>query len=122
VSSFTRYLLLQAPGWLAVTAALAALRWLADVPWWTVPVGLALFVAKDLAMYPVMRDTLRPPRRALVGSRGRAVDRLAPSGYVRVDGELWRAETAGDAIPAGAEIIVRELRGLTAQVEPAGPG
>jgi membrane protein implicated in regulation of membrane protease activity len=122
VSSFTRYLLLQAPGWVALGAALVVLRWLADVPWWMVPVGLALFVAKDLAMYPVIRDTLLPPRRTLVGSRGRAIDRLAPSGYVRVDGELWRAETAGDEIPAGADIVVREVRGLTARVEPAGPG
>jgi membrane protein implicated in regulation of membrane protease activity len=118
MSPFVRYLLLQIPGWLAVTAALAALHWLTAWPLWILPLGLALFVAKDVAMYRIYRDTLRPPP-GLVGARGRAVERLAPRGYVRVEGELWRAETTGAAIDAGAEVIVREAHGLTLRVDPA---
>ena len=91
---FRRYLLWQAPGWVAVGAALLALSGLADLPVWIVPLGVAAFVTKDMVMYRVVRHTLEPPRARLVGARGRAVERLAPVGYVRVDGELWRAETS----------------------------
>jgi len=121
VRLFSRYLLWQVPGWLAVAAALAALHWLTGLPGWIVPAGLAAFVAKDLAMYPVVRDTLKEPRPRLVGARGHAVERLAPAGYVKVEGELWRAEATGGEIPADAEIVVREARGLTLRVEAAGP-
>jgi len=65
VRLFSRYLLWQVPGWLAVAAALAALHWLTGLPGWIVPAGLAAFVGKDLAMYPVVRDTLREPRPRL---------------------------------------------------------
>jgi membrane protein implicated in regulation of membrane protease activity len=118
---FGRYLLLQAPGWLAVAAALAVLGWLAGLPAWVVPAGVGVVALKDLLMYRVVRHTLDPPRARLLGARGRAVERLAPGGYVRVDGELWRAETAGGEIPAGAEVVVREANGLTLRVEPAAP-
>jgi membrane protein implicated in regulation of membrane protease activity len=116
-SRLARYLLWQAPGWITVAAALALLGWLAGLPAWLVPVGVAAVIVKDLAMYRVVRHTLDPPRARLLGARGRAVERLAPVGYVRVDGELWRAETTGGEIAAGAEILVRELNGLTLRVE-----
>jgi membrane protein implicated in regulation of membrane protease activity len=116
-SRFARYLLLQAPGWITVAAALAVLGWLASLPAWIVPVGVAAVIVKDLAMYRIVRHTLDPPGTRLLGARGRAVERLAPVGYVRVDGELWRAETTGAEIAAGAEIVVRELNGLTLRVE-----
>jgi membrane protein implicated in regulation of membrane protease activity len=121
VSPFQRYLLLQAPGWLAVAGALVAVDWLVALPVWIVPAGVALFVAKDLAMYPVVRATLHPPRPRLLGARGHAVERLAPAGYVKIEGELWRAESTTGEIAAGAEIVVRRTRGLTLGVEPAGP-
>ena len=121
MTRFRRYLLWQAPSWVAVGAALLALSGLADLPLWIVPLWVAAFVTKDLLMYRVVRHTLEPPRTRLVGARGRAVERLAPVGYVRVDGELWRAETSGAEIEAGAPIVVREASGLTLRVEPAGP-
>jgi membrane protein implicated in regulation of membrane protease activity len=120
LTPFRRYLLLQIPGWIAVTAALGAIHWLTGWPPWIVPAGLALFVVKDVAMYRAYRETLRPPR-GLVGARGRTVERLAPRGYVRIEGELWRAESTGPAIPANTAIVVREAQGLTLRVDPAPP-
>jgi membrane protein implicated in regulation of membrane protease activity len=117
VSRFGRYLLWQVPGWVVVAAGLAVLQWLAELPAWIVPAGVAAFMVKDLAMYRVVRDALLPPPDALVGARGRAVERLAPGGYVKIEGELWRAETSGGEIAAGADVIVREARGLTLRVE-----
>jgi membrane protein implicated in regulation of membrane protease activity len=116
VSRFTRYLLWQAPGWIAVAGALAALCWLFVLPVWILPLGVAVVVVKDLAMYRIVRDTLRPPP-GLAGARGRAIERLAPTGYVKIAGELWRAETTGAAIPAGADVVVRAVHGLTLSVE-----
>jgi membrane-bound ClpP family serine protease len=120
-SRFGRYLVWQSPGWIAVSLALLALRWVADLPDWIVPVGVVVVIAKDLAMYRVVRHTLEPPRARLLGVRGRTVERLAPMGYVRVHGELWRAETAGEEIAAGADIVVLEVNGLTLRVGPADP-
>jgi membrane protein implicated in regulation of membrane protease activity len=122
VSRFARYLLWQAPGWVAVAAGLAVVQSLADLPVWVLPVGVAAFIAKDLVMYRVVRDTLRPPPDHLVGARGRTVEPLAPEGYVKVEGELWRAVATGGEIAAGADVVVREVRGLTLRVEPAGRG
>jgi membrane protein implicated in regulation of membrane protease activity len=121
MSRLARYLLWQAPGWIIVAAALATLCWLAGLPAWIVGLGVTAVVVKDLVMYRAVRDTLQPPT-GLVGARGRAVERLAPAGYVKVDGELWRAEAVGGEIAAGAAIVVRETRGLTLRVDAAEPG
>jgi len=55
-----------------------------------------------------------------IGARGHAIEPLNPSGYVRVRGELWKAEAFGPAaqIPAGSPVVVREGRGLTLLVDP----
>jgi membrane protein implicated in regulation of membrane protease activity len=122
VTRLTRYLLWQVPGWIVAAAVIAVVQWSTGLPAWVVPAGVLAFVVKDLVMYRVVRDSLGPPRAGLVGARGRAVERLAPEGYVKIEGELWRAEAAGGEIPAGAEVIVRGARGLTLRVEMADPG
>jgi membrane-bound serine protease (ClpP class) len=119
MSRFVRYLLLQLPGWLTLAAALAALHWLTGWPAWLVLAGLGIFILKDVVMYRFYRHTLEPPPPHLVGARGRAVERLAPRGYVRIEGELWRAETSHPPIDPGTEIIVRAKQGLTLHVDPA---
>jgi membrane-bound ClpP family serine protease len=60
----------------------------------------------------------------LIGARGTTVERLAPSGYVRVNDELWRARVADGAPPIerGETIRVRGIDGLTLLVEPENKG
>jgi membrane-bound serine protease (ClpP class) len=55
---------------------------------------------------------------AMVGHIGIAVTPLAPEGQVEVRGEIWRARLADGAgpVPAGAEIQVRAVDGLTLTV------
>jgi membrane-bound serine protease (ClpP class) len=55
---------------------------------------------------------------SLVGKLGVAVDALWPEGQVKVDGEIWRARCAGGC-DAGTEVVIREIDGLTLEVEPA---
>ena len=55
---------------------------------------------------------------ALVGKTGVAVGQLWPDGQVKVGGELWRARCAGGC-DAGTKVVVRAVRGLTLEVDPA---
>jgi membrane-bound serine protease (ClpP class) len=55
----------------------------------------------------------------LVGATGVAVDRLDPSGHVRVQGELWEARAESE-VPSGATVRVTAVNGLRLDVEPAG--
>ena len=81
-------------------------------------------LAKDLVLYRFLRhayadgpsEVIGP--EVLVGARGVAEGDLAPSGYVRVRGERWRAEALAPGIAGGAAVIVRRVRGLSVQVEP----
>uniref|UniRef100_A0A832MLP3 Nodulation protein NfeD n=1 Tax=Eiseniibacteriota bacterium TaxID=2212470 RepID=A0A832MLP3_UNCEI len=56
--------------------------------------------------------------RALVGRRAEAVERLAPSGLVRIDGELWRAVSEAP-VDAGAQVDITGVDGLTLRVRPS---
>lgn len=54
----------------------------------------------------------------LIGVIGEARENLEPAGLVFVDGELWTAESK-TPIPAGAKVVVREVRGRTLTVDKA---
>ena len=53
----------------------------------------------------------------LVGERAEVVEALAPTGRVRVRGELWAARSAEPAI-AGQRVRITSVDGLTLEVEP----
>lgn len=53
---------------------------------------------------------------AIVGCFGQAATPLTPDGYVRVQGELWRATSIGPDIQEGEDIEVVEVRRLTLRV------
>lgn len=94
-----------------------------DAPAW-VAVGLPVaWFVKDMALYPLVRSAYEiddtPPIARLIGRVGTAAQRLAPRGYVRVRGELWRAETdAGAAVEPEATVEVVGAAGLTLRVRP----
>ena len=52
----------------------------------------------------------------LIGSTGEATERLAPSGHIRVLGELWEARSSSE-VPPGARVRVVAVNGLTLEVE-----
>jgi membrane-bound serine protease (ClpP class) len=56
---------------------------------------------------------------ALVGHTAVVRTRLQPHGQVYLHGELWRAETDGDDVEAGREVVVQSVEGLTLRVNPA---
>lgn len=121
-STFARYIRFQVPGVVVLGAALiAAVRY--DLVALPMAVGLLLlWIAKDLALYPLLKRAYEPSGRGypsrLIGSCGRAREDLTPQGYVFVAGELWRAE-AEDAEPpirAGEAIMVTGAVGTRVRV------
>lgn len=124
---FLRYMIFQLPGMFVTGIVLGALvRWdqLTEPLAW----GLfAMWVAKDLAFFPVTRvaydnhsSQLGPD--ALVGSVATTQSELVPGevGYVRVGPERWQAllVAGASAIGAGTQVRIVELNGLTLRVEP----
>ena len=54
----------------------------------------------------------------LVGRRAEVVEACRPDGRVRIHGELWRAHCPSGA-DAGTSVVVRRVRDLVLEVEPA---
>jgi membrane-bound serine protease (ClpP class) len=54
----------------------------------------------------------------LVGSTGEVTERLAPSGQIRVLGELWQARSSSE-LPPGSRVRVVAVHNLTLEVETA---
>ena len=116
-----RYVLWQLPSWGLVGLILIGLAMSTVLSARTSALIFCLLVAKDLALFPVMRVAYRPsaPASWPIGQRGRAIEPLEPSGYICVSGELWRAEVrqAGKRVSPGSAVVVRGARGLTLLVE-----
>ncbi len=121
---FVRYLLFQLPGVVLLYLLLILARRVVALPTWFIWGLVALWVIKDLILFPVVWRAYDRERRddasSMVGSRGIAEDPLDPSGYIRVHGELWKAEVMGGSpsIGKGEKVTVRAIRGLTLLVEP----
>ena len=54
----------------------------------------------------------------MVGQVGIVRQTLDPTGQVFVHGELWEAQSEGDSIPAGSQVRVEGVDGLTLRVAP----
>jgi membrane-bound ClpP family serine protease len=98
-------------------------RWI-ELPQWLLWGGIALWIAKDVILFPFVWRAYDRKRSkesdSMIGAQGIAEDRLAPSGYVRVRGELWQAEAVAGSSPIerGVGVSVRGMRGLTLLVKP----
>jgi membrane protein implicated in regulation of membrane protease activity len=120
---YTRYILLNIPGLVAVILILMIIQHWVALPVWLFWCIIGFWIIKDVILFPVVwraYDWDRPSRsRSMIGQQGIARERLAPSGYVRIHGELWRAEKMGDGPPieAGQTVQVVKMDGLKLFVE-----
>lgn len=55
--------------------------------------------------------------KIMVGKTGEAMNLINPAGMVKVNGEMWSAESLVGRIDAGENIIVKEIKDLTLYVE-----
>jgi len=117
-----KYLLLQLPALLFLILILLLLRHWEVIPRWVFWAVIAAWTAKDVLLFPFVWRAYDPDAPAadnsLVGARGMARERLDPAGYIRIGGELWRAELEEGEPPVeeGEVVVVREVRGLTLRV------
>ena len=85
---------------------------------------VSLWIVKYVLVFSfVWRAYDKPPPgnvRTLIGTEGIAEERLDPSGYIRVHGELWRAEVIGKpvVIEKGQAVLIEDASGLTLLVNP----
>jgi membrane protein implicated in regulation of membrane protease activity len=125
--TIARYALFQIPDLILLGLALAA-----AVRWWDLPIlaayGLgAIWIVKDIFMFPVLRIAYESDYStgvdAMHGALGVVTQSLSPSGYVRLGSERWKAELAPGCASAseGSAIRVIEVRGLTLVVEAFNP-
>lgn len=124
-SVLLRYALLQVPGAMLTAGALAVLRMWLGMPLWLAWTAMALWIAKDAALFPFVWRSYLPGAGGgagkMIGLEGEALERIAPSGRVRIHGELWGARLAEGAPPVerGEAVEVRGISGLTLLVERA---
>jgi membrane-bound serine protease (ClpP class) len=87
-------------------------------PWTLLPVIL-VFAVFTLAIVRLVlqaqRRTARTGREGLIAQRGEALSELAPEGWVRVQGERWRAR-AKEQLRAGDPVVVESVDGLVLHV------
>ena len=98
--------------------------------WLQILVFALVSLAALLVAFPLVRDRVAakkiptnvdalPGRKALVTE---AIDNLAGTGTIKLDGKLWTARSAdGRPLPKGAVVTVRAVEGVKAIVSPVSP-
>jgi membrane protein implicated in regulation of membrane protease activity len=122
LSVFWRYWLLQIPGWIVLAGLVVAAHYWLGLSLAAGAVVVFFWLAKDAMLYPLLKPHYvfhqRHAHEALVGADAVAEQPLSPRGYVKVRGELWRAELVGSDEPVlpGESVVVESVDGLSLKV------
>lgn len=104
------------PGWelLAARSVETARETLISVA--LVMSGIFGFVVYKVAQARRMKVKAGP--EWLVGKVGTVILALAPKGEVRIEGQIWRAESIGAEVKEGEQVEIVDRKGLTLKVKP----
>ena len=115
-------------GWMIEEAILVAVvLWLLplfdiNIPLWGLAILMAGLAAHSFNMYRLGRPTflIRPKVAAenIIGDEGIVTRRLAPQGYVKVKGVLWKAICEEADLEVGDDVVVVGIEGLRLIVSP----
>jgi membrane protein implicated in regulation of membrane protease activity len=115
-------------GWMIEEAVLVAVvLWVLphldiNIPLWGLAILIAALAVYSCTMYRVGRPTflIRPrvAAEAIIGNEGKVTRRLAPEGYVKVQGVLWKATCDEAELEIGDEIVVVGIERLKLIVSP----
>ena len=92
----------------------------------TMPLWFAIVIALLLGTFVFITHKVIIPSfhkeqvtgsEGMIGMEGKVVEPLNPSGFVRVEGELWKAKAAGEDIAAGEDVEILGLKKLTLEVK-----
>ena len=115
-------------GWMIEEAILVAVvLWLLplfniNVPLWGLAILMAGLAVHSFNMYRVGRPTflIKPKVAAenIIGDEGTVTKRLAPEGYVKVKGVLWKAMCEEAELEIGDDVVVVGIERLKLIVSP----
>jgi len=114
-----RYTLLQLPAIVLLILMLIFVQRWVSLPAWFIWGLIAFWIAKDVVLFPLTWRAYDRSHKgyanSMIGLQGIAENRLAPSGYIHVRGELWQAEVAQNSGPIekGESVRIYGNRGLT---------
>ncbi len=123
VRTLFKYFVIQLPAIAVVFLLIFLLRQWIDIPSWLAWTLVILWVAKDIVLYPFVWRAYEwgsdKDINPMNGLRGTVRDRLDPSGFIFIRGELWKARVieGDDIIEKGESVRVKETNGLTLLVE-----
>lgn len=93
-----------------------------NIPLWGLAILMVALAVHSYIMYLVGKPTflIKPKVAAenIIGSEGRVVRLLAPEGYVKVQGVLWKARCNESNLEVDDEIVVVGIEGLKLIVRP----
>lgn len=121
---YIRYGLLTIPETIVLILVLIVVRNWVPIPFWLGITLMVLWIVKEIILFPFVwraYDNSRPEAfRAMIGQRGLTRERLAPAGYIRVQGELWKAENmlGQPPIEKSKWVRVEKIEGLKLFVVP----
>jgi len=117
-------------GWMLEEAILVAVvLWLLplfniNIPLWGLAILMVALAVYSYVMYRVGSPTfLMKPKVAaetIIGDDGKVTKRLAPEGYVKVQGVLWKATCVESELEVGDDVVVVDINGLRLIVSPKG--
>jgi membrane-bound ClpP family serine protease len=91
-----------------------------------IPLSVAIVIALLLGAFVFITHKVVIPSfhkkkvtgsEGMIGLEGKVVEPLTPFGVIRVEGELWRAKSVDEDIPAGEEVEILGLKKLTLEVK-----
>jgi len=119
-----RYALYQIPDIGILALILFVLHRWGYLSLWLFTGIISLWIVKYVLAFSFVWSAYDKPRpgdiKSLIGTEGIAEERLDPSGYIRVHGELWRGEVIEKTVPVekGETVLIERALGLTLLVKP----
>ncbi len=118
-----KYILLQIPALVLLTIGMYIIKKLVDIPLWLFWTVITIWALKDLLMFPKVWRAYDSANLTqvdrLIGKNAVVVNVLNPAGYVRIDGELWKAEVKESSaeVSKGKTVKIKSVEGMKLLVE-----
>ena len=113
-----KYTLFQVPEFLFFLVMLIIAGHWINIPPWFWGGFIVLLIVKDMMLFPLVWRAYDNRKSGqtypLIGKKGTVVESLNPTGYVQVNGELWKAKASGQGqtMEKGEYIHVEEVKGF----------
>lgn len=92
-----------------------------NIPVWGTTAILTAYAVFCYIMYRISHPTILfnpvTAPEAIIGREGVVETGLKPTGYIRVDGELWKATSSGGDLQKGDTVVITHMEGLELTVE-----